>query len=97
MHSPVSEMITGLKSGGFQNARPSAKNLARFHAAEGSTRAHGATAARRIPDPKVGGSNPSGLIAFILFDSVSFCRKEKTKEFPVRELNPGLMGESHVS
>ena len=26
--------------------------------------AHGATAARRIPDPKVGGSNPSGLIIF---------------------------------
>ena len=25
-------------------------------------RGHGATAARRIPDPKVGGSNPSGLI-----------------------------------
>ena len=24
--------------------------------------AHGAMAARRIPDPKVGGSNPSGLI-----------------------------------
>ena len=26
-----------------------------------SSRTHGATAARRIPDPKVGGSNPSGL------------------------------------
>ena len=25
-------------------------------------RTHGATAARRIPDPKVGGSNPSGFI-----------------------------------
>ena len=25
------------------------------------TRTHGATAARRIPDPKVGGSNPSGF------------------------------------
>ena len=29
--------------------------------------AHGATAARRIPDPKVGGSNPSGLIPFFVF------------------------------
>ena len=27
-------------------------------------RTHGATAARRIPDPKVGGSNPSGFIPF---------------------------------
>ena len=26
------------------------------------SRTHGATAARRIPDPKVGGSNPSGFI-----------------------------------
>ena len=25
-------------------------------------RTHGATAARRIPDPKAGGSNPSGFI-----------------------------------
>ena len=34
------------------------------------SRAHGATAARRIPDPKVGGSNPSGLthaFFFLLF------------------------------
>ena len=30
-------------------------------------RAHGATAARRIPDPKVGGSNPSGLMPFPFF------------------------------
>ena len=30
-------------------------------------RTHGATAARRIPDPKVGGSNPSGFIPFCLF------------------------------
>ena len=29
---------------------------------EGTSRTHGATAARRIPDPKVGGSNPSGFI-----------------------------------
>ena len=29
-----------------------------------TARAHGATAARRIPDPKVGGSNPSELIIF---------------------------------
>ena len=30
-------------------------------------RTHGATAARRIPDPKVGGSNPSGFIPFPFF------------------------------
>ena len=30
-------------------------------------RTHGATAARRIPDPKVGGSNPSGFIPFAFF------------------------------
>ena len=32
----------------------------------GRSGAHGATAARRIPDPKVGGSNPSGLICSFL-------------------------------
>ena len=32
----------------------------------GASGAHGATAARRIPDPKVGGSNPSGL-TFLFF------------------------------
>ena len=31
------------------------------------SRTHGATAARRIPDPKVGGSNPSGFISFFNF------------------------------
>ena len=30
------------------------------------TRTHGATAARRIPDPKAGGSNPSGFTFFFL-------------------------------
>ena len=30
--------------------------------ASAMSRTHGATAARRIPDPKVGGSNPSGFI-----------------------------------
>ena len=28
----------------------------------GNAGTHGATAARRIPDPKVGGSNPSGFM-----------------------------------
>ena len=32
-------------------------------------RTHGATAARRIPDPKVGGSNPSGFIPFFVSTS----------------------------
>ena len=32
----------------------------------GVPRAHGAMAARRIPDPKVGGSNPSGLILLLV-------------------------------
>ena len=36
-------------------------------------RTHGATAARRIPDPKVGGSNPSGFSSFLRFHKVAFC------------------------
>ena len=38
-------------------------------------RTHGATAARRIPDPKVGGSNPSGfssVLHFFYFGSTAY-------------------------
>ena len=48
------------------------------------SRAHGATAARRIPDPKVGGSNPSGLI--ILFFHF-FVTKFSVFEFRVADIN----------
>ena len=46
-------------------------------------RGHGATAARRIPDPKVGGSNPSGLMFFSFFSI--FCSLEK-KSFKLKLL-----------
>ena len=37
-------------------------------------RTHGATAARRIPDPKVGGSNPSGL-TYSFFGAARFIKR----------------------
>ena len=42
-------------------------------------RTHGATAARRIPDPKVGGSNPSGFIPFFGFHCVGFVSTRATR------------------
>ena len=51
-------------------------------------------ATRRIPDPKIGGSIPSEVITF-------FVRWERAREhqkmFPRRDLNPGLVGENHIS
>ena len=47
-------------------------------------RTHGATAARRIPDPKVGGSNPSGFIPFCLF----FFFSPRARKFPVLCFGP---------
>ena len=44
-------------------------------------RTHGATAARRIPDPKVGGSNPSGFIPFPFFFPLS-------RKFPILCFGP---------
>ena len=57
-------------------------------------RFHGAMATRRIPDPKIGGSIPSEVTTF-------FVRWERAREhqkmFPRRDLNPGLVGENHIS
>ena len=46
-------------------------------------RTHGATAARRIPDPKVGGSNPSGFIPFDFFPRLIFWRGLQTRGWHV--------------
>ncbi len=50
-------------------------------------------AARRSHNPKVAGSTPVESI----FGSYIRVIKERQKEFPNRELNPGLTGESRVS
>ena len=45
----------------------------------GASGAHGAMAARRIPDPKVGGSNPSGLMVFFSF-LFRFLRRVRSRQ-----------------
>ena len=55
-------------------------------------RFHGAMATRRIPDPKIGGSIPSEIIHFFFNPT-----KQDNKKFPRRDLNPGLVGENHIS
>jgi hypothetical protein len=57
-------------------------------------RFHGAMATRRIPDPKIGGSIPSEIIHFFLLFNPT---KQDNKKFPRRDLNPGLVGENHIS
>ena len=48
--------------------------------------AHGATAARRIPDPKVGGSNPSGLKVSFSFYILFVLRVRYRKKPPCKEV-----------
>ena len=50
-------------------------------------------ATRRIPDPKIGGSIPSEVM---LFYNLAFFDLAQ-KGFPRRDLNPGLVGENHIS
>ena len=56
-------------------------------------RFHGAMATRRIPDPKIGGSIPSEVITFLRPAKAPLSKKS----FPRRDLNPGLVGENHIS
>ena len=51
--------------------------------------------ARRFPAPEVAGSIPAASKLFLLMDEKVF-HKEKGKEFPLRGLNPGRLGESQV-
>jgi hypothetical protein len=51
-------------------------------------------ATRRIPDPKIGGSIPSEVITFFVRWEGA---REHQKMFPRRDLNPGLVGENHIS
>ena len=63
-------------------------------------------ATRRIPDPKIGGSIPSEVILFFVVFGFVFLRDlssthhaevTRAKMFPRRDLNPGLVGENHIS
>ena len=53
-------------------------------------------ATRRIPDPKIGGSIPSEVIPFFAGQQ-KLRSAELQKVFPRRDLNPGLVGENHIS
>jgi hypothetical protein len=66
-------------------------------------------ATRRIPDPKIGGSIPSEVISFFALPvthpspritattSNILAYLLTLKRFPRRDLNPGLVGENHIS
>jgi hypothetical protein len=79
-------MDKALPSGGRDCGFESRLGLFFVRSKDWYERLHGAMATRRIPDPKIGGSIPSGVSSFFCF---SF--RQAKKALQSRESNPGLL------